>query len=200
MVSSTKLHGEPAGSSVQGLCECGRMYRSATRDTGRTSRQNHQHRPKARSPRCVQTPIITNHSPSSSRRGFHQQQSSFAAFLVARRSSAIARHHVRAALISSSVRADKTGLPSHFTVICVPGSTSPTSTRMEAKRLHIGRRVHLVDQRPNDSPGGNCTSACCGVVQKVPAGAFVFISIGHVGSPFIRGHFGAIGQTGGVKT
>jgi len=38
----------------------------------------------------------------------------------------------RAAVISSGVRRrTNTGLPNHFTVSCVPGSTEDTSTKME---------------------------------------------------------------------
>ena len=44
---------------------------------------------------------------------------------------------------------------------------------------HVGRGVHLVDQRPNRGRG--CDNACPGgrVIQEIPAGSCAIISMGH---------------------
>jgi hypothetical protein len=55
----------------------------------------------------------------------------------------------RCSAISSSVRwRMKTGLPRNLTVSCVPTATPIHRRGSSLQRLHVGGRVHLVDERP----------------------------------------------------
>jgi hypothetical protein len=64
-----------------------------------------------------------------------------------------------------------TGLPRKRTVSCVPTATPETSTRIWLSGLHVGGRVHLVDEGPDGRACDDNAGAGGGVVQKVAAGA-----------------------------
>ena len=77
-----------------------------------------------------------------------------------------------AALISSGVRwRMKTGLPRHVTVIAWPASIGDRSTSIVRQRQRVGRRVHLVDERPGrrgDADGGHRAG---GEIEEIAPGA-----------------------------
>ena len=54
------------------------------------------------------------------------------------------------------------------------------------QRLHVGRRVHLVHERPDGGADGNRAGPRRGVIEEVAAGACGFFCVGHESSP-LRG-------------
>ena len=163
-----------AGSPAPAPCGCGRRCRSASRGRGRTSRRSRRPRRSARSRggcRRRSSPATRRPRPwrgPASVAGASAGRLALRASWSGRSASGVSR----AAAISSGVRRRmKTGLPRNLMVSWLPTSTATDVDLDRGERLHVGRGVHLVDQRPDRRGGGDSPGGAGGDEEKVPAGA-----------------------------
>ena len=94
-----------------------------------------------------------------------------------RRAGRHRRPRGRASISSSVRRRMKTGLPSHLTVSWRAFGDAGDIDPDRAQRLHVGGGVHLVDERPDGGTRPRRPGAAGGIVQEVPAGAFVIVCV-----------------------
>ena len=177
---------ECAGCAAPGLCGCGRRYRNATRGTGRTSRRNRRRcSPSGTQPRCVQTPIMTSQLAAflvdrwrwparGSRRSPRDPSGrlAFSALVSTRSDNSTARRCLD--LLGGAVADEhRLALPLHGELGAFGDAADVDADRGQS--LHVGGRVHLVDQRPDRGTADDDGGTGGRVVQEVAACALMFV-------------------------